>query len=78
MMKKQTFFLGGGFSFNFANFSFQKLKQELTQAPILSYPHPGDLFIVDTDASAEGIGAVLSHLQDGQERVISYFRKVLS
>ena len=58
--------------------SFESLKQELTHTPILGYPMPGEPFTVDTDASAEGIGAVLSQLQDGQEQVIAYFSRALS
>ncbi|GFV41340.1 retrovirus-related Pol polyprotein from transposon 297 [Trichonephila clavipes] len=47
-------------------------------APILAYPEIGKQFILDTDASHESIGAVLSQEIDGQERVITYFRKCLS
>ncbi|KAG8194787.1 hypothetical protein JTE90_017228 [Oedothorax gibbosus] len=35
------------------------------------------MFILDTDASKEGIGAVLSQEVDGKERVIAYFSKSL-
>ena len=43
------------------------------------FVRPGaDTFILDTDASNLGIGAVLSQLQDGQEKVISYASKMLS
>ncbi|GFX39635.1 hypothetical protein TNCV_2103791 [Trichonephila clavipes] len=50
----------------------------LTSAPILAYPEIGKQFILDTDASHESIGAVLSQEIDGQERVIAYFSKCLS
>ena len=50
----------------------------LTQAPILTYPDPSAMFILDTDASGTGIGAVLSqvsspeHCSDPeQERVVA-------
>jgi hypothetical protein len=36
------------------------------------------MFILDTDASAYGIGALLSQLQDGKEAVIVYGCKTLS
>ena len=54
--------------------SFHALKDALTSAPVLAYPspNPDNLFILDTDASDFGIGAVLSQVQDGVERVISY------
>ena len=52
--------------------SFQELKRTLTTAPGLAYPLSDSKFILDTDASNLSIGAVLSHEQDGIERVISY------
>ena len=58
--------------------SFEILKARLTQAPILGYPEPDCHFILDTDASNFGIGAVLSQIQNGQERVIAYYSKALS
>ena len=48
--------------------AFQKLKELLTSAPILAVPDPEGEFMVCTDASLEGIGAVL--MQNG--RVIAY------
>ena len=50
--------------------SWETLKQCLTSTPVLSYPCPNGDFILDTDASNVGIGAVLSQTQDGEERVI--------
>ena len=41
-------------------------------APVLSYPIPEGNFILDTDASGDGIGGVLSQIQDGEERVLAY------
>ena len=61
-----------------AEAAFVQLKQLLTSAPVLAYPKPGVKFILDTDASNNGIGAVLSQLQDGQERVIAYFSRSLN
>jgi len=58
--------------------AFDHLKNALCTAPILAYPRAGCQFIVDTDASNVGIGGVLSQMQDGEERVISYFSKTLS
>ncbi|KAG8199258.1 hypothetical protein JTE90_003683 [Oedothorax gibbosus] len=58
--------------------AFDHLKSVLTSAPILAYPEPDRMFILDTDASKEGIGAVLSQEVDGKERVIAYFSKSLS
>ncbi len=58
--------------------AFEELKKVLIDSPILSYPRTEGKFILDTDASNIGIGSVLSQMQDGQERVIAYFSKVLS
>jgi len=52
--------------------SFDKLKDRLTKAPILALPRDEGTYIPDTDASDHGIGAVLSQVHDGQEKVISY------
>ena len=46
--------------------------------PILAYPNATDIFILDTDASGTAMGAVLSQLQDGDEKVISYESYVLT
>ena len=58
--------------------AFDKLKTLLTTAPVLAYPRDTGRYIVDTDASMTGIGAVLSQEQDGEERVIAYASKTLS
>ena len=49
------------------------LKKELRSAPILANPDPRNVLdtdVLDTDVSSYGIGAVLSQIQDGKERVI--------
>ena len=59
--------------------AFKKLRQQLVSPPILAFPDYQKPFILDTDASNLGIGAVLSQTQDdGQERVIAYGSRVLS
>lgn len=45
--------------------AFDKLKRALTSSPILSYPNNEGLFILDTDASNRGLGAVVSQVQNG-------------
>lgn len=52
--------------------AFDTLKHLLTTAPVLLYPSTTDKFILDTDASAYGVGAVLSQMQNGEEVVIAY------
>ncbi len=51
---------------------FQKLKEILTKDPILAHPNFDVEFIVTIDASKNGLGAVLSQILDGKERVIAY------
>lgn len=58
--------------------AFDILKKRLTSAPVLTYPSPGEVFILDTDASSTGLGAVLSQVQNGEERVLGYFSRSLS
>ena len=59
--------------------AFDTLKCRLTSAPLLAHPDYSLLFILDTDASASGIGAVLSQVHsDGKEHVVAYASRTLS
>jgi phospholipid-translocating ATPase len=59
--------------------AFQRLKHLLCSSPILAYPDFSQEFILQTDASDYGVGAVLSQLDElGNEKVISYASKALS
>ncbi|KAJ8028019.1 hypothetical protein HOLleu_30140 [Holothuria leucospilota] len=58
--------------------AFQRLKLELTKAPVLAYPNFHETFILDTDASSAGVGAVLSQVIDGKERPVAYASRTLS
>ena len=58
--------------------AFSGLKHKLTNAPILSFPDFTKPFLLDTDASHSGTGAVLSQEIDGQEKVIAYASRTLS
>ncbi len=58
--------------------AFNRLKQSLLNAPILSYPTPNDPFVLDTDASGFGLGSVLSQIREGREYVIAYYSHALS
>ncbi|GFX56117.1 hypothetical protein TNCV_3062031 [Trichonephila clavipes] len=68
----------GGRTFEEHLQNIRKLKEALTSSPILIYPQPDKPFILDTDASNESVGAVLSQEIDGQERVVAYWSKCLS
>ena len=52
--------------------AFQDLKQAMVTSPVLAYPNSEDTFILDTDASDRAVGAVLSQIQQGEERTIAY------
>ena len=59
--------------------SFEHHRQKLITAPMLAFPDLDRPFILDTDASDKGIGAVLSQRDDnGSERVVAYASKSLS
>ena len=60
------------------NEAFNKLKELLTSAPILAYPQKNEQFILDTDASATSVAAVISQVQAGKERVIAYASHTLT
>ncbi len=81
---------GGGQAFEWTEScqqAFDQLKTALCNAPILNFPVAKAKFVLDTDASERGIGAVLSQLvpidtKDGteayEERVLSYASRTLS
>ncbi len=58
--------------------AFINLKNALCKAPVLAYPDPDFPYVADTDASNLAIGAVLSQVQDGEEKVIMYGSKAFS
>ena len=58
--------------------SFQRLKQALTTSPVLAYPDLSQKFILDTDASGHGIGAVLSQKVGETEQAIAHYSRTLT
>ena len=58
--------------------AFEELKIKMTTAPVIAFPRDDETFILDCDASNEAIGAVLSQIQDGQEKVIAYASRLYS
>ena len=57
---------------------FDQLKKALTEGPVLAYPDYSKPFILETDASLKGLGAVLSQKGDDNEiRVVAYASRSL-
>ncbi|KAK3088701.1 hypothetical protein FSP39_022540 [Pinctada imbricata] len=52
--------------------AFVEIKTKLCQPPVLAYADYKQPFIVHTDASSEGLGAVLYQVQNGHEKVIAF------
>ena len=62
-----------------AQSAFEELRLRLVTAPVLAFPDYTRPFILDTDASETGVGAVLSQLcEDGSECVVAYASRVLT
>lgn len=57
--------------------AFKIIKDKLCSAPVLAFPRYQLPFIVDVDASDNGLGATLSQLQEGEERPIAYAARAL-
>ena len=57
--------------------AYRRLIEEVTNAPVLVYPDYGKKFYVTTDASGEGIGAVLSQIHEGRHRPIAFYSRSL-
>ena len=59
--------------------AFDSLKEKLTCAPVLVYPDFGKPFLLETDASIKGLGAILSQKQsDSQVHPVAYASRALS
>ena len=59
--------------------AFEELKTQLVEAPVLSFPDFAKSFILETDASIKGLGAVLSQLQDdGLAHPVAYASRSLT
>jgi hypothetical protein len=74
LLKKDAQFLWG----DDQEHAFQKLKGKLISRPILQYPDFSKEFILTTDASNDGIGAILSQGQIGKDLPIAYASRNLN
>ena len=58
--------------------AFHQLKKLLTEAPVLAFPEFDRGFLLETDASGIGLGAVLAQKQDdGTVRPVAYVSRTL-
>ena len=58
--------------------AFDRLNAALTSSPILSMPMDGDVYALDTNASEQTMGAVLSQKQGEEEKLIAYASRTYS
>ncbi len=58
--------------------AFQWVKEALTSEPVFRAPDFGCPFLLQTDASDSGLGAVLSQLQEGEEHPVLYISRKLT
>ena len=59
--------------------AFEHLKAACLQAPVLAFPDYNKLFLLETDASGKGLGAVLSQKQtDGRYHPIAYASRIMN
>ena len=57
--------------------ALENLIHQITNPPILAYPDFKEEFFLHTDASAQGLGAILYQKQEGKHRVIAYASRTL-
>jgi hypothetical protein len=63
---------------DFDELLWDEIKDALVSAPVLSSPDFSKPFVIQTDASNTGLGAVLTQDLDGDERVIAYASRSLT
>ena len=61
-----------------AQAAFETLRHQLATAPVLTCPDFDQPFVLQTDASQGGLGAVLTQDHDGKERVVAYASRTLN
>jgi hypothetical protein len=59
-------------------YAFESLISKLSTPPVLTFPDFTLPFVLHTDASGVGLGAVLYQLQNGKKRVLAYGSRSLT
>ena len=57
--------------------ALEEIVKRLTNPPVLAYPDYSQPFILHTDASKDGFGAVLYQVQDGKMPITGYASRTL-
>ncbi len=58
--------------------AFHQIKRALTEEPVLRAPDFGCPFLLQTDVSEAGLGAVLSQVQEGEEHPVLFISRKLT
>ncbi len=58
--------------------AFHQIKRALTEEPVLQAPDFGCPFLLQTDVSEAGLGAVLSQVQEGEEHPVLFISRKLT
>ena len=61
-----------------AQSAFEQIKARIASAPILQRPSFDHPFVIQTDASDSGLGAVLTQTVDGLERVLCFASRTMT
>ena len=58
--------------------AYKEIIDKITRAPVLVYPEFDKTFYVTTDASTEGIGAILTQIHHGKHKPIAFYSRALN
>ena len=56
--------------------ALKKIRDSLSHETLLTIPNRREPFILTTDASNIGVGAILSQIQDGSEKIVAFYSSV--
>lgn len=53
--------------------AFKDIAESISEDTLLALPDRSSPFILTTDASSVGVGAILSQIQNGEERIVAFY-----